>query len=300
MSGHPAVSFCQGSHEIPSSAACTARYTWEPLNNLTNFKDSIAAFEQVTGRTLTLTGFTVEVAQPGDLGAALVGRTVLYWWPDDGWQRGTVACLCPRGAFWHVVAYTRQTSALRCTADTLLDAASYGSSWVLLAGPGGGCGPGRPRPPPTLTKLSIVGGSSQLPVWAGRLTDIHIECSCLCCLFRGHRGQHCSVYLWFKSLAEITNVLYRIMMDSAIVPDRRRSSLRCSGLGTRWFDLCFVILLVWSHTSFLLIMIVWLPPWCHRVPTFQMYTILKTELYYVAAVTAANSKKKDHATCCIV
>jgi len=52
-------------------------------------------------------------------------------WPDDGWQRGTVARLCPRGAFSHVVAYTRQTSALRGTADTLLDAASYGTRWVL-------------------------------------------------------------------------------------------------------------------------------------------------------------------------
>jgi hypothetical protein len=37
------------------------------------------------------------------------------------------------GAFSHVVAYTRQTSALRGTADTLLDAASYGSRWVLLS-----------------------------------------------------------------------------------------------------------------------------------------------------------------------
>ena len=36
-----------------------------------------------------------------------VGRTILYWWPKDGWQRGTVARLCPRGAFSHVVAYTR-------------------------------------------------------------------------------------------------------------------------------------------------------------------------------------------------
>ena len=40
------------------------------------------------------------------LGSALVGSTVLYWWPDDGWQRGTVARLCPRGAFSHVVAST--------------------------------------------------------------------------------------------------------------------------------------------------------------------------------------------------
>ena len=50
---------------------------------------------------------------------------VLYWWPDDGWQRGIVARLCLRcGAFSLVVAYTRQTSALLITADTLLDAAS--------------------------------------------------------------------------------------------------------------------------------------------------------------------------------
>ena len=88
--------------------------TWEPLDNLTNCEAAIAAFEQATGRSLPRpapppptgtavapppippTGFTVEAAPPGDLGAALVGRTVLYWWPDDGWQRGTVARLCAR------------------------------------------------------------------------------------------------------------------------------------------------------------------------------------------------------------
>ena len=95
------------------------------------------------------TGYAVDAAPPGDLGAALVGRTLLYWWPDDGWQRGTVARLCPRGAFSHVVAYTRQTSALRGTADTLLDAASYGTRWVLLsAAPAAGVTRAlRPRPP---------------------------------------------------------------------------------------------------------------------------------------------------------
>jgi hypothetical protein len=43
-------------------------------------------------------GLAVEAAPPGDLGAALVGRTMLYWWPEiasDGWQRGTVERLCP-------------------------------------------------------------------------------------------------------------------------------------------------------------------------------------------------------------
>ena len=142
--------------------------TWEPLDNLTNCEAAIAAFEQATGRALPRpvppppsvaadgapaplppTGYAVDAAPPGDLGAALVGRTLLYWWPDDGWQRGTVARLCPRGAFSHVVAYTRQTSALRGTADTLLDAASYGTRWVLLsAAPAAGVTRAlRPRPP---------------------------------------------------------------------------------------------------------------------------------------------------------
>ena len=49
------------------------------------------------------------------------------------WLAARHRCLCPRGAFSHVVAYNRQTSALRGTADTLLDAASYGSRWVLLS-----------------------------------------------------------------------------------------------------------------------------------------------------------------------
>jgi hypothetical protein len=41
---------------------------------------------------------------------------------SDGWQRGTVARLCPHPAFSHVVAYTRQpeTLALRGTADSRL------------------------------------------------------------------------------------------------------------------------------------------------------------------------------------
>ena len=92
------------------------------------------------------------MAPPGDLGAALVGRTVLYWWPNDGLQCGTVARLCPRGAFSHVVAYKRRMSVLRGTADTLLDASSCGSFWVLLspalaAGVNRALRPIRPRAP---------------------------------------------------------------------------------------------------------------------------------------------------------
>ena len=162
--------------------------TWEPLDNLTNCEAAIAAFEQATSRSLPRpalpphtgtavaptpippTGFTFEAAPPGDLGAALVGRTVLYWWPDDGWQRGTVARLCPRGAFSHAVACNRQTSALRGTADSLLDpptapAVSMSAVGASPAGPGGGCGPGPSTPGPRALGLSLVGGSSesQLP-----------------------------------------------------------------------------------------------------------------------------------------
>ena len=67
--------------------------TWEPLDNLTNCEDAVAAFEQATARSLPRpapplpagtavapppippTDFTVEAAPPVDLGAALVGRT---------------------------------------------------------------------------------------------------------------------------------------------------------------------------------------------------------------------------------
>jgi hypothetical protein len=127
--------------------------TWEPLQNLTNCEDAITAFERATGRTLPRpasrpplaagtasphpllppAGFTVDAAPPPDLGAALVGRQLLYWWLDDGWQCGTVARLCPRPAFSHVVAYTRHTSALRGTADSLLDSASYSARCLLLS-----------------------------------------------------------------------------------------------------------------------------------------------------------------------
>jgi hypothetical protein len=31
------------------------------------------------------------MAEVWDLGAALVGRQLLYWLPDNGWQRGTPA-----------------------------------------------------------------------------------------------------------------------------------------------------------------------------------------------------------------
>jgi hypothetical protein len=101
-----------------SSDASSDTISWEPREKLANCEEAIAAaFKRSSCRTLLLpaqhpphvstslppTGFTV-VMPPPDLGMALVGRQRLYWWQDDGWQHGTVACLSPRPAFSHVVA----------------------------------------------------------------------------------------------------------------------------------------------------------------------------------------------------
>ena len=134
---------------------------------MTNCEEAVQAFEQARGvavpraappppsrgcggraHPLPPAGFVVDPA-PGDLGPTLVGREVLYWWPDDGWQRGRVARLCPRSPFSHVVAYRRSDSALHGTVDTLLDAASYGTRWVLLS-PAESSGVSRLRPRPSL------------------------------------------------------------------------------------------------------------------------------------------------------
>ena len=66
---------------------------WELLDSLTNCETAIAASERAAGRLLPLMVSpppplagatsapppTPPVAPPGDLGAALMGRTVLYW-----------------------------------------------------------------------------------------------------------------------------------------------------------------------------------------------------------------------------
>ena len=74
------------------------------------------------------TGYTVNMA-PGGLDRALVGRRILYWWGEDGWQLGSVARVSSQASFSHVVAYHRRSG----TAHSLLDSASYGSTWVALS-----------------------------------------------------------------------------------------------------------------------------------------------------------------------
>ena len=88
-------------------AGCDAsRDTWEPLDNLTNCEEAIAAFERASGCALPrrrrllqppclspLAGITIDATPPGDLRAELVGRTLLFWsrWrPADRWQHGTL------------------------------------------------------------------------------------------------------------------------------------------------------------------------------------------------------------------
>jgi hypothetical protein len=78
------------------------------------------------------TGYTMDPA-PGDLGRALVGRRILYWWGEDGRQLGSVARVSSQASFSHVVVYHRRSSALSGTAHSLLDSASYGSTWVALS-----------------------------------------------------------------------------------------------------------------------------------------------------------------------
>ena len=123
------------------------------------------------------------------------------WWPNDsdGWQRVTSplsASAAPSRTWWPM-------SALCGTADTLLDADpglaraqgpfDPGPHDPGAHGPGRGTDQGtdqtqtrhRPRPnsndPPT---KSLVGASSQpgSRPWAGRSTDIRIECSADACL----------------------------------------------------------------------------------------------------------------------
>ena len=143
------------------------------------------------------------VSQPshGDLRAALVGRTILYWRPEDGWHRGTVARLCPRGALSHVVAYTRQTSVLRGAADTLARrrhlrrpmGAALPGPWCRGRPRLGGSGPPLWLGPPTLT-FSLVGGWASGPARVGgRCGNSHLA----------------DAFLRLQRTAVVTAVLYR-------------------------------------------------------------------------------------------
>ena len=79
-------------------------------------------------------GFRLAQANEICLGKALIGASVLYWWPAEGWVRGKVRKISRRAEFSHVVAYSRSSPLGKAVVDTLLDAASHGTvgRWVLL------------------------------------------------------------------------------------------------------------------------------------------------------------------------
>ena len=63
----------------------------------------------------------------------MVGATLLYWWPAEGWQLGRVARPSTQAPYSHVVRYRRPGASFTGNVDTLLDAGSYGTRWTLLA-----------------------------------------------------------------------------------------------------------------------------------------------------------------------
>ena len=151
--------------------------TREPLDSLKDCAEAISGFERASGRVLprhsppppaaaaapppppppiSPTGFTADSTPPDDLGAAVVGRTLLYWRPEDGWKR------CTGGS-----ASARRFLTCRGVYAADVGAARHGGLAArrgVLPHPLGAfvSGLGRPGPPvsgyPALT-FSLVGGS---------------------------------------------------------------------------------------------------------------------------------------------
>ena len=84
-----------------------------------------------------------------------MGMTVLYRWPDDGRQCGTVARLCLQPP---TTGRLRRCAAWRARSSTPPPTDPAG---CFLAGRGRGCGPGPSPPGPPTPNLSLEGGSSQ-------------------------------------------------------------------------------------------------------------------------------------------
>ena len=168
--------------------------TWEPLDNLTNCEDAIAAFEQATNRSLprpapplptgtavapppippTRIGFTVEAAARRRRPATWA----LRWWAGLGSTGGLTmagstapslasARAAPSRTLWPKTGRRRRCASSRCTARR-----TRSSTPPVPLTASAGCFSRRsrrrvwPEPfdpgPPTLS-LSLVGGSSKLP-----------------------------------------------------------------------------------------------------------------------------------------
>ena len=77
-------------------------------------------------------GFRLAQTSEIRCGKALLRASVLYWWPGEGWVRGTVRRISRHPRFSHVVGYSRSSSLGAAAVDTLLDTASHGIRWALL------------------------------------------------------------------------------------------------------------------------------------------------------------------------
>jgi hypothetical protein len=79
-------------------------------------------------------GFRLAAHDEVRTGAALVGQTVLYCWPDEGWVRGTVVRRSRTSGFSHVVRYGRTSALGLAEVPSLLAEASHcpAGRWVLL------------------------------------------------------------------------------------------------------------------------------------------------------------------------
>ena len=112
--------------EIPENQATLQYLVHNMLHAMSKLESSVF-FPTLPGPP---GGHSVTVTVLRESESSLVGRTLLYWWPARNSRTPLPARrLLARGRR----AYTLQTSALRGTADTLLDAASYGHRWVLLS-----------------------------------------------------------------------------------------------------------------------------------------------------------------------
>jgi hypothetical protein len=137
--------------------------SWEPVEHLVHCPERVAEYEAAAPRRPKAiraqqraggsapVGAAPPVAAPPPLGALpppapppgwavvaaagspALGSTILYWWPDEGWQLGRVRRRSRRAPFTHVVGYQLATAAFAGEVDSLLDEASYGARWVALA-----------------------------------------------------------------------------------------------------------------------------------------------------------------------
>lgn len=80
-------------------------------------------------------GYRVAREVEFELGKALVGKGLLYYWPKIGWVRGCVHAISrSQQGYSHLVKYGKTSAIGPAVVASLLDAASHGPSgrWVLL------------------------------------------------------------------------------------------------------------------------------------------------------------------------